>query len=93
MPFSSTVWLMSAMPASASRVIAARAAWLNFRQTGDFGLVALLAFIAICIGTDFTIFIENIGWQAIVLWVPLGLLAAAEISAKRSRPAAPQRIS
>jgi O-antigen ligase len=77
----------------AALMVAARAAWLHFRHTRDFGLVALLAFIAICIGTDFTIFIENIGWQAIVLWVPLGLIAAAEISQAQSRPATPPGAS
>jgi hypothetical protein len=50
-----------------------------FATEGNFGLLAMLLYIALLFTVDLEIFVLNAGWQWLLLWLPIGLVIGEQI--------------
>jgi hypothetical protein len=69
---------------------AARAAWRAHRQKGDLGLLAMLIFVGLAGTVEFALLIDDADWQWLLFWLPIGLIAGAEV---RQRAATSSRAA
>jgi O-antigen ligase len=62
---------------------ALRAAWRAHRRRGDIGLLAMLMFVGLTGLVEFGLAIDHPDWQWLLFWLPIGLVAGAEVRHRR----------
>jgi O-antigen ligase len=60
-----------------------RTAVTAYRHEGELGPLAMLLFVTIAGTVEFGVFLDNVDWQWLFFWLPIGLIAGVEARERR----------